>query len=133
MRSALWLLVFASLPGCFAPVQWTGPAREPPRTHYDGPHGVPLAYGGGVCPLETVHSHGYPPVPAAAFTETSRGVRDTRTLHPFYDAHPLNGRTCFREGLHLHLEPPAEGVRFEPSRDAWVARPKAAPKKNAAP
>lgn len=119
MRAPLLLL---ALTGCIAPVQWSGPVREPPRYAYAGPHGVPLAFGGGVCPLETPHLHRYPPVPRDAFEETDTGFADTRKLHPFFDPHPLNGRTCFREGLHLHLEDPDEPLVWDEALGAWRAR-----------
>lgn len=117
----LWALagVFA---GCgVAPVNWNDPPRPPPRYAYVGAHGVPVAYGGHVCAASGVHEHKYPPVPVDAFRVDEGGAAaDTRTLFPYFDPHPLLGRTCFREGWHLHLErDPA--LPFDPDVGAYVA------------
>lgn len=117
------LLALATLSAaCVAPVQWQRVPREPSRFAYVGAHGVPLAFGGGVCALGGRHTHGYPPVPAAAFVTTEGGVaRDTRALYAYVDPHPHYGRTCFRERWHLHLEPPEEGLSYDETLDAFVA------------
>ena len=105
IRSVAVVVVVGLAAGCgVAPVIWSGPARPPARHAYDGAHGVPVAYGGHVCAASGVHSHKYPPVPADAFVDEGRGAKDVRTLYPYHDPHPLLGRTCFREGWHLHLE-----------------------------
>ncbi|MCP4503165.1 MAG: hypothetical protein GY822_24780 [Deltaproteobacteria bacterium] len=80
----------------------------PPRFLFADVHRVPLAYGGGVCPSSTSHTHGYPPTPAAAFTETEKGAKDGHTFVAFFEPHPHHERTCFREGWHLHLRGPQD-------------------------
>ncbi len=109
-----------------APVVWDGPAAPPPRFSYVGAHGVPVAFGGGVCAATAAHTHGFPPVPKAAFVDTPEGVKDTRTLFPYFDPHPHLGRTCFREGWHLHLEKdPA--MTWDADRGAYVPPAPTAP------
>lgn len=115
----LGALLLAS--ACVAPVQWQRVPHEPSRYTYVGAHGVPLAFGGEVCAIRGRHTHGYPPVPAAAFVLEDGAARDTRTLYAYVDPHPHYGRTCFRERWHLHLEPPAEGLRFDETLNAYVA------------
>lgn len=114
-------LLGPALSGCVAPVQWQRVPHEPMRHAFVAPHGVPLAFGGGVCPLTERHTHGYPPVPAAAFTDDGNGARDTRTLYAYVDPHRHHGRTCFRERWHLHLEPPNPLLRYDEQLDAFVA------------
>jgi hypothetical protein len=118
------VVVVALVAGCgVAPVNWSGPPRPPPRFAYVGAHGVPVAYGGHVCAASGVHTHKYPPVPRAAFVVDEGGAADTRTLYPYQDPHPLLGRTCFREGWHLHLErDPA--LPFDPDIGAYTAPPR---------
>lgn len=89
--------------GCVTQVQWQGSAREPRQHLFDGAHGIPRAYGGGVCPRSGSHTHRFPPVPAAAFVLGPEGARDLRPHAVFFDTHPHGGRTCFRKGRHLHL------------------------------
>lgn len=106
--------------GCgVAPVVWDGPARPPPRFAYVGAHGVPVAFGGHVCAASGAHTHKYPAVPKDAFVETEAGVVDTRTLYPYAGPHALLGRTCFREGWHLHLERDPT-VTYDPDVGAYV-------------
>jgi hypothetical protein len=105
-----------------APVQWRGPPREPPRYNYAGVHGIPRAYGGGVCAVATPHSHGFPPVPAAAFTTDAKGYAvETRRTFAYIDAHRHHGATCFLAGWHMHLEGPAPGVLWDEERAAYVS------------
>jgi hypothetical protein len=80
-----------------------------------------LAFGGEVCAVTGVHEHDYPPSPADAFQQTADGHKDTRRMWPFFEAHPHHGRTCFREGWHLHLEPPDAKLAFDPEHAAWRA------------
>ena len=120
MRLTVVTSALAAALACVAPVQWSGPAREPPRVLYQGPHGVPRAFGGGVCPLESAHRHGYPPVPRQAFVEGTSGARDARPLYAYFGTHPHHGRTCFHEGLHLHLEPPSLGMRWDAAHSAFA-------------
>jgi hypothetical protein len=44
---------------------------------------------------------------------------DTRPVWAFVDPHPHHGRTCFREGWHLHLERPEEALIFDRTVRAW--------------
>lgn len=118
----LALCVVTLAAACVAPVQWQRVPREPPRYAYVGPHGVPLAFGGEVCAIRGRHTHGYPPVPAAAFVLEEEGARDTRKMYAYVDPHPHYGRTCFRERWHLHLEPPEDGLSYDETLDAYVAR-----------
>ncbi len=117
--SALLLLTGAG--ACVAPVQWQRVPHEPSRFPYVGQHGVPLAFGGGVCAISERHTHGYPPVPAAAFIDDEGAARDSRELYAYVDPHPHHGRTCFRERWHLHLEPPGKGLVYDEELDAFVA------------
>ena len=104
--------------GCVTQVQWQGSAREPARHLFDGAHGVPLAYGGGVCPRSGSHTHPFVPVPAAAFVQGPQGARDTRPRKKYVDTHPFRGRTCFRKGQHWHLQkqapPPSPTKKNDP-------------------
>lgn len=87
----------------------------PPRFNYVGHHGIPLAYGGGVCPVESAHSHSYPPTPKASYDVTDEGyAKENASFVPFFDPHPHHERTCFREGWHLHRRgPQAEGLVYD--------------------
>ncbi len=91
--------------GCVAPVM-RGPAAPPSRHRFVGAHGVPNAYGDGVCVLRAPHTHSYPPTPAAAFADTADGARDTRPRYSYFGPHAHHGRSCFRSAWHMHLEPP---------------------------
>lgn len=123
MRTSLSLALLVTLAAaCVAPVQWQRVPHEPSRFTYVGAHGVPLAFGGEVCAIRERHTHGYPPVPAAAFVDEGGAVRDTRKLYAYVDPHPHYGRTCFRERWHLHLEPPEDGLSYDETLDAFVAR-----------
>ncbi len=101
-------------------------ARPPDRHPYAGPHGRPRAYGGGVCAITHAHTHSYPPVPAAAFTQSEDGAVDERPRYPFWDTHPHHTRTCFRTKWHLHLDPPLPFLRYDPRRDTYTSAPIAA-------
>ena len=103
------------------PVRAEGPPGPPPVTAYDGPHGRPLAFGGGVCPIVSPHRHAYPAVPVAAFVEGPKGNRDVRPRYAYVGPHPHSGRTCFREGWHLHLEPPVPTLVWDETLDAFIA------------
>lgn len=93
----------------------------PPTWRYAGTHGRPLAFRGGVCAVTDAHVHDYPPSPASAFVETPQGWRDVRPNMPFFDPHPHHGRTCFREGWHLHQEPADVLLRWDDEKGAWRA------------
>jgi hypothetical protein len=99
-----------------APVQWSGSPKIVEPIPYAGPHGKPRAYGGGVCAIKSVHSHYWPPVPKGAFQETPDGYRDQRALYGYLSAHSHYEGSCFREGWHMHLEPPLASL-FWSSRD----------------
>lgn len=117
---ALFILILAS--GCVAPVQWQGTPREPPRFNYASVHGVPRAYGGGVCAVSNAHSHGYPPVPRATYSVDDKGMYvDGRETFAFIDPHPHVEGTCFLQGWHLHLRVAASGVRMDDDAKAYVA------------
>jgi hypothetical protein len=120
MRAALLLVL---LTGCVAPVQWQRVPTEPLRYLYGGAHGVPLAFGGGVCALGERHTHGYPPVPKAAFRLDDTGAaHDERTRYPYKGLHRHHGRTCFREEWHLHLEPPSPELTWDETLKTYVAK-----------
>ena len=119
-------LVALGAAGCnAAPVRTEPPFGAPPLTTYDGPHGRPIAFGGGVCPIVTPHRHPFPAVPTTAFVWGPRGARDTRPRYAYVSPHPHHGRTCFREGWHLHLEPPLPTLVYDATLDAFTAAPPA--------
>ena len=106
--------------GCgVAPVRRDGSVAPPPTWTYVGHHGRPLAFGGNVCEVAGVHKHQYPPSPRDAFTTTTAGLVDNRRTWPFYGNHRHGGRTCFREGWHLHLEPPDETLQWDDVHAGW--------------
>lgn len=116
------VVLVAALAGCgVAPVRRDGTPSLPPTWRYVGPHGRPLAFGGGVCPVAGSHEHEFPPSPRGAFVPSPEGLRDARRTWPFFAPHPHHGRTCFREGWHLHLEPPAPELVFDDAKGAWRA------------
>lgn len=115
------VVVVGAVSACVAPVRWSGAAKPPDDHLFVGRHGRPLAYGGGVCPVEARHLHRYPPVPAAAFVTDGDAARDTRAIFPYFDAHPHHRRTCFIARLHYHLEPPRPELGYSSERDAFVA------------
>jgi hypothetical protein len=82
------------------------PVRErpgpPPTWTYVDPHGRPRAFGGGVCPLQGRHVHGWPPSPRGAFVDDAGAWRDTRRLVTFAGAHALGARRCATPTLHQH-------------------------------
>jgi len=111
--------VAASSTACgVAPIS-KGTPSLPPRWKYAGAHGRPLAWNGGVCADPASHEHDYPPSPRTAFLETPEGLKDTRKMWPFHNAHAHHGRTCFREGRHLHLEAPDDSLLFDDGTGAW--------------
>jgi hypothetical protein len=119
---ALWLaaiLVFTC--GCIAPVRWGGPAAPPDDHIFVGRHGRPIAYGGGVCPVEARHLHPYPPVPRAHFVDDKGAARDTRKAIAYFDPHPTRARTCFIAGLHYHFETPTSGLQWSDDKGAFRA------------
>lgn len=121
---ASWLVCAAlsSTLACVAPIRTDGPAAPPDDHTYVGRHGRPLAYGGGVCPVESRHLHPYPPVPRAAFVDEQGAARDTRPIVAFFDPHPHAGRTCVMFGLHYHLQEDVTsvgGAPFPPSELVW--------------
>lgn len=119
--TALWLISWGLMASaCVAPVQWRGPARPPPRFAYVGPHGVPRAYGGGVCPRAGVHTHGFPPVPRSAFVEGERGFVDPRPIYAYFGPHRHPRRRCLANGRHLHLEAPEPALTLDPKVHAFV-------------
>lgn len=124
-RTLLALAVVTAVAACgwVAPVQRGAPAAPPPRHLFIGHHGVPLAYGGGVCAVESPHTHSYPPVPAAAFLSCPEGARDQRPVYAYSGSHPHPGGTCFLSAWHLHLEPPGPGLAWDEDQAAYVAGP----------
>jgi hypothetical protein len=119
---ALLLVALLSASACVAPVIWDKTAREPTLYTYTGAHGLPRAYGGGVCPLNERHGHRIPPVPRAAFAIDDNGeITETRELYPYFGPHPRDGATCFREGWHLHIETPRPELRWDEGLAAWRA------------
>jgi hypothetical protein len=74
----------------------------PPSWTYVDPHGQPRAFGGGVCPLQGRHTHGWPPAPAAAFIDDHGAWRDTRRITTFPGPHRLGARACTIPTLHRH-------------------------------
>ena len=106
-----------------APVRRDGSVGPPPTWRYIGHHGRPLAFGGNVCEVSGAHKHQYPPSPRAAFTSTPQGLRDSRQTWPFYGNHRHLGRTCFREGWPLHLEPPDQTLSWDDEHAGWRAPP----------
>jgi hypothetical protein len=105
-----------------APVLWDEVPSDKPLYPYAGVHGIPLAYGGGVCAVGDPHRHSFPPVPRAAYEIDGEGyAADTRATWPFHDPHPHHGRTCFRERWHLHLEPPSARLFWSDEVEAYVA------------
>lgn len=116
------VMIGVGLTGCgVAPVRRDGTPALPPTWRYVGAHGRPLAFGGGVCPVAGTHEHEFPPSPRDAFIQTGGGLKDTRPTWPFYGSHPHQGRTCFREGWHLHLEPPSSLLIWDDEKAAWRA------------
>lgn len=107
---------------CVAPVRWSGPAAPPDDHVFVGRHGRPIAYGGGVCPVEARHLHPYPPVPRALFVDDKGAARDTRRAIAFFDPHPHVGRTCFIAGLHHHFEEPTPGLVWSDDKGAFRAK-----------
>lgn len=105
--------------GCVAPVI-RGPARPPARHTFVGTHGIPNAYGDGVCALAARHTHSYPPVPKAAFDLDGGAHRDRRQTHAYFDPHPHVMRSCFRSGWHLHLEPPLPTLMYRSDVSAFA-------------
>lgn len=118
MRLSPCFLILYSM-SCVAPVLWNAPATPPQRHNFVMPHGVPDAYGGGVCAMEEKHSHKYPPVPKAAFQDLDGYARDTRPMYPYFDPHLQRRRSCFRSGWHLHLEPPAKALLYDGELDVY--------------
>ena len=98
------------------------PPRAPTRPVYASAHGIPRAFGGGVCPLSTPHPHSYPPVPRAAYRETPAGLVDTRTRYAYFNPHPHHQGPCFIEGWHLHLRPPLPSLRYQPRLGVYAAQ-----------
>lgn len=120
---ALSLSLLVLLGGCVAPVIWDKTAREPTLYTYTGAHGLPRAYGGGVCPLGERHGHRIPPVPEDAYAVDENGeLTDTRELYPYFNPHPHKGGTCFREAWHLHIEAPRPELSWDEGLAAWVAK-----------
>lgn len=118
----LSLLIVGTLLGCgVAPVHKGDDVPGPPVWRYVGHHGRPLAFGGFVCAIEAPHDHEFPPSPRSAFVETPQGFRDTRRTWAFFNPHPHHGRTCFREGWHLHLEPPDATLILDEEKAAYRA------------
>jgi hypothetical protein len=111
------------LAGCgVAPVMWGARVDEPTLYTYTGPHGLPRAYGGGVCALEARHGHRFGPVPADAYAVDEAGeLTDLRTRYAFFNPHPHHDGTCFREAWHLHTEPPRLGLTWDRRLAAFVA------------
>jgi hypothetical protein len=103
-----------------APVQWGGRAKAMERVPYVGPHGKPRAYGGGVCPIKSRHSHIWPPVPRGAFAQTPQGFRDQRPLYPYFSDHSHHDGSCFETGWHLHMEPPQPHLHWNRDHQAFV-------------
>jgi hypothetical protein len=121
MRVVVVAVMFVVV-GCgIAPVRRDGSTRPPPIWRYAALHARPLAFGGGVCEVNKPHNHEYPPSPRDAFQETPAGLFDTRPVWPYFDRHPHHGRTCFREGWHLHLEKPDASLVWDEQHDAWRA------------
>lgn len=111
-----------SLAACgVAPVRTDGTAAPPPTWTYVGHHGRPIAYGGHVCTVAGVHQHEFPPSPRDAFMSTAQGLVDKRRTWPFYGNHRHHGRTCFREGWHLHLEENDAELVWDDEHAAWRA------------
>jgi hypothetical protein len=123
MRALPFVLLLGAL-GCgTAPVIWGDAVREPTLYNYAGAHGLPRAYGGGVCALGERHGHRFGPVPRAAYTVADNGdLVDTRELYPYFNPHPHTGGTCFREAWHMHTEPPLAALVWDEGMAAWVAR-----------
>ena len=114
------LLAPAFLIGCgVAPVRSDGGAGPPPTWRYLGQHGRPLAFGGHVCEVSGGHEHQYPPSPRAAFAVTKEGLLDARKKWPYFGNHRHLGRTCFREGRHLHLERPEATLLWDDAHGSW--------------
>ena len=114
--------------GCVAPVMWGAQVAEPTLYTYTGAHGLPRAYGGGVCPLDSRHGHRFGPVPRAAYAVADNGeLTDLRTRYPFFNPHPHHDGTCFRETWHLHTEPARQGLTWDRGLAAFVARADGAP------
>jgi hypothetical protein len=115
------LLPFLLLCACrAAPVQWSPPYGAPPEYQYLGPHGRPLAYSGGVCPLQGNHAHGYPPVPKGAFVVENGVANDTRPLFEYFNSHPHHDGHCYLDGWHMHTEPPLKTLVYDVSHGAYV-------------
>jgi hypothetical protein len=78
----------------------------PPRRFvYVDPHGRPRAHGGGVCPLQGRHEHGWAPTPSSEFVAEAGAWRDTRAIVAFPGPHALGGRRCGTVGWHRHAVP----------------------------
>ncbi len=103
-----------------APVQWGGSPKILESIPYAGPHGKPRAYGGGVCAIKSLHSHFWPPVPESAFLKTPSGYRDQRVLYGYFSSHSHHEGSCFREGWHMHLEPPVVRLYWNPRSHAFT-------------
>lgn len=122
MALAVLALSMCLVGSCVAPVQWQRVPHAPTRHGFVGPHGVPRAFGAGVCSISEMHTHAYPPVPRAAFAFTERGARDTRPLYPYVDPHPHHEGGCSRPGWHLHIEPPPPSLHYDDTLSAFVRR-----------
>lgn len=121
-RALAALTLVAALCACgVAPVRRDGSAGPPPVWRYMGHHGRPQAFGGNVCEVNGAHDHQYPPSPRGAFVTTKEGLVDTRSTTPFYGNHRHVGRTCFREGWHLHLEAPDPTLVWDDAHAGWRA------------
>lgn len=117
------LLASALCAGCVAPIIWGNVVREPTLYTYTGAHGLPRAYGGGVCALGERHGHRFGPVPKSAYAVDENGeLTETRTLYAYFNPHPHHGGTCFREAWHLHTEPPLPTLTWDAGLAAFVAR-----------
>ena len=83
------------------------PTPGPPRrVAYGDAHGLPRAYGGGVCPLRGRHEHTWPPTPLSAFVDDDGAWRDMRAIVSFEGPHALSGRRCSKTGWHQHALSP---------------------------
>ncbi len=101
-RGSIVMVLLAGLAGACAVVPVRTTPGPPPTWNYLDPHGRPRAFGGGVCPLQGRHTHGWPPAPAVSFVDDDGAWRDTRRMAPFAGPHRLGTRRCAIPALHHH-------------------------------
>lgn len=96
------VVVVGTVLGACGVVPVTQTPGPPPVWTFVDPHGRPRAFGGGVCPLQGRHTHGWPPSPQRAFVDDNGAWRETRRLVSYAGAHSVGDRRCAVPTLHQH-------------------------------